>query len=61
VVAGVGNDSPADRAGIKTGDVILEVDGKHSPNAAEVSKAAQIGHVLLRVRRQSWVFYAALR
>jgi serine protease Do len=61
VVASVGAESPADRAGIKAGDVILEADGKHAPTAAQVAAAAQAGHVLLRVRRQSWVFYAALR
>ncbi len=61
VVASVGADSPAERAGVKPGDVILEADGKHGPTAAQVAAAAQSGHVLLRVRRQSWVFYAALR
>jgi serine protease Do len=61
VVASVSPDSPADRAGIKGGDVILEADGARQPTAAQVQHAAQDGSLLLRVRRQGSVFYAALQ
>jgi serine protease Do len=61
VVASVSPDSAADRAGIKGGDVILEADGARQPSSAQVQQASQDGSLLLRVRRQGSVFYAALR
>jgi Do/DeqQ family serine protease len=61
VVARVAADSAADRAGMKVGDVVVEVDGVRAPTSAQVQAAAQRGHVLLRVRRQQSTFYAALR
>jgi len=53
--------SPGDRAGLKVGDLLVEVDGAASPKVADVQRAAKNGHVLLRVQRQSAAFYAALR
>ena len=60
-VSAVAPSSAADRAGIRPGDVILEVDGERQPSAARVQTAAQDGHVLMRLRRQSATFYAAIR
>jgi serine protease Do len=60
-VTAVASDSAADAGGIKAGDLILDVDRIKQPSAAQVMKAAEGGHVLLRVRRQGAVFYTALR
>ncbi|MGK4000999.1 trypsin-like peptidase domain-containing protein [Sorangium sp. So ce1036] len=60
-VLGVASDSPAERAGIRPGDVILEADRRRAPTAADVEQAARDGDLLLRVQRRSTVFYAALR
>jgi len=54
-------DSPADRAGLKAGDLVLEADFKHLPNAADIKKAAEDGKLLLRVRRDKTTFYTAVR
>jgi serine protease Do len=61
VVAEVAPDSAADRAGIRAGDVIVEADGVSDPTASQVEAAAQDGHMLLRIRRQGAIFYAAVR
>jgi len=53
--------SAADRAGLKPGDVIVEVDGTADPNAAQVQQSATDGQLLLRVRRRDASFYAALK
>jgi serine protease Do len=53
--------SAGDRAGLRTGDVIIEADGMVEPNASQVLQASQDGHMLLRVRRREAAFYAAVR
>ena len=53
--------SAGDRAGLRTGDVIIEADGMIEPNASQVMQASQDGHMLLRVRRREAAFYAAVR
>jgi S1-C subfamily serine protease len=53
--------SAGDRAGLRTGDVIIEADGVIEPNASQVVQASQDGHMLLRVRRREAAFYAAVR
>ena len=53
--------SAGDRAGLRTGDVIIEADGVIDPSAAQVMQAGQDGHILLRVRRRDAAFYAAVR
>ena len=53
--------SAGDRAGLRTGDVIIEADGMIEPNAGQVMQASQDGHMLLRVRRRDAAFYAAVR
>jgi serine protease Do len=60
-IVGVSADSPADRAGLKRGDVVLEADFAHLPTSADVQKAAQDGRLLLRVRRDKSTFYTAVR
>jgi Do/DeqQ family serine protease len=56
VVAG----SPADRAGVKKGDIVTEVDGKEDPTSADVQQAAADGEIVVRVQRRGAAFYAAL-
>jgi serine protease Do len=53
--------SPADRAGLRAGDVIVEVDGIALPTSQELQKSAVDGQLLLRLQRQGKSFYAALR
>ncbi|MDI3287636.1 trypsin-like peptidase domain-containing protein [Polyangium sp. 15x6] len=60
-IVAVSPDSPADRAGLKRGDVVLEADFARLPTSADVQKAAQDGRLLLRVRRDKATFYTAVR
>jgi S1-C subfamily serine protease len=60
-IAGITPDSPADRAGLKAGDIILEADFARLPSAADVKKSAEDGKILLRVRREKSTFYTAVR
>ncbi|XYH96984.1 trypsin-like peptidase domain-containing protein [Sorangium sp. So ce1128] len=60
-LAAVASDSPAERAGLRPGDVILEADRKRAPTAAEVEEAARDGELLVRVQRRGAAFYAALK
>ncbi|EYF06723.1 trypsin-like peptidase domain-containing protein [Chondromyces apiculatus] len=59
-VNGVATDSPADRAGVKPGDILLEVDGKQQPTAADVEAATRDGRLLLRIQRPNAVLYTAV-
>jgi serine protease Do len=61
VVTGVAPGSAADRAGIKAGDVIVEVDGVVDPTSQQLQDASRDGQLLLRVRRRDSAFYAALK
>ena len=36
IIAGVMRDGPADRAGVKVGDILIDVDGKPVPNTASM-------------------------
>ena len=56
VVAG----SAADRAGLKKGDLVTEVDGKQDPSSSDVQTAATDGQIVVRVQRRGAAFYAAL-
>jgi len=60
-VSSVAPGSSADRAGLKIGDVILEVDGVADPTAAQVQEAAADGLLVLRLRRGNASFYAAIK
>jgi serine protease Do len=53
--------SSADRAGLRAGDVIIEVDGIVLPTSAQLQQSAADGQLLLRLQRQGQAFYAALR
>jgi serine protease Do len=63
-VVGVQNGSPAERAGIHEGDIILEVNRQpvHSVKEARlvIEKEAGKGSLLLLVQRDKGTFYAAL-
>jgi serine protease Do len=61
VVTNVAPGSAADRAGIKAGDVIVEVDGVVEPTSAQLQEASRDGQLLLRIRRRDAAFYAALK
>ncbi len=60
-IVAVASDSPADRAGLRRGDVVLEADFSRLPTSEDVQKAAQDGRLLLRVRRDKATFYTAVR
>lgn len=60
-ISSVTPDSPADRAGLKAGDMVLEADFTRLPSAAVIQKAAEDGKLLLRVRRDKTTFYTAVR
>jgi S1-C subfamily serine protease len=60
VIIDVTPGSAADRAGLKRGDLVVEVDGKLEPTAVDVQQAASDGQVLVRVQRHGQAFYAAL-
>jgi S1-C subfamily serine protease len=59
-IAEVAPGSTADRAGLKAGDVVVEVDGVQDPSAADLQQAAQDGALVLRVKRDDRFFYAAV-
>jgi serine protease Do len=61
LVSSVVSGSPADRAGLRSGDVIVEVDGTPLPTAQQLQQAAADGQLLLRVQRGGKAFYAAMR
>lgn len=60
-ISAVTQDSPADRAGLKVGDLILEADFAHLPSAGDIKKSAEDGKLLLRVRRDKSTFYTSVR
>lgn len=61
VVGSVVPGSPADRAGLRPGDLVVEADGVLDPSSVQVQQAAADGLLLLRVKRKGSAFYAALR
>lgn len=60
-ISNITPDSAADRAGLKSGDLVLEADFTRLPTAADIKKAAEDGKLLLRVRRDKTTFYTAVR
>lgn len=60
-VAAVTPGSAADRAGLKAGDVLVEVDGTNEPTASQVQEAARDGQLLVRVKRRDSTFYAVVK
>ena len=61
IVTTVAPGSAADRAGIKAGDVVVEVDGIVEPTSQQLQEASKDGQLLLRIRRREAAFYAALK
>src|ERR1019366_7173310 len=61
VVTNVSPGSSADRAGVKQGDVVAQVDGKNDPTSADVQAAAADNVIVLRLKRGDSQFYAAVR
>jgi len=61
VVTQVTPGSAADRAGMRSGDVIVEANGQQDPTSALVAEDARSGALLLRVRRGDGYFYALLK
>jgi serine protease Do len=53
--------SPADREGLRVGDVIVEANGSAEPTSAQVADLARSGTLLLRLKRGDRYYYAALR
>jgi len=60
-IGNVASDSPADRGGLKPGDVVLEVDGTKMPTKAQITEASKDGKLLLRLKRGAASFYVALK
>jgi serine protease Do len=64
VVAGIQNGSPAERAGVHSGDIILEMNRQpvHSVGEARevVTKASEKDPLLLLVKRDSGTFYVTV-
>jgi S1-C subfamily serine protease len=58
-VSNVAPGSAADRAGLRVGDVIVEVDGVADPTAIKVQEAAADGVLVMRIRRGSAGYYYA--
>jgi S1-C subfamily serine protease len=61
VVTQVAPGSPADRAGLRVGDVIMEANGASDPSSAQVADLARSGSLLLRLKRGESYFYTALK
>lgn len=51
----------ADRAGLKPGDLVLEVDGVVEPSTAQLQEASKDGQLVMRVRRKDAAFYTVLK
>lgn len=60
-IGNVASDSPADRAGIQPGDVVLESDTHKQPSKAQVTEDSKDGQLLLRLKRGSASFYVAIK
>jgi serine protease Do len=60
VVSGVKPGSPADRAGLQRGDVVVEADRRTVEKPNDVAAAAKDGKVLLRVDRKAGSFYTVV-
>ncbi len=60
VVSGIVEGSPADRAGLRPGDVVLSADRGNADSPQQVTRAIADGRVLLLVERDDNTFFTAL-
>jgi serine protease Do len=61
VVAGVRPGTPADRAGLRQGDIIVNADRKELHDVSQLQKALTDGKAVLRVRRGDGSFFTVLQ
>jgi serine protease Do len=61
VVAGVAPGTPAARAGLRQGDIIVHADRKSVESIAQLQEALEDGTAVLRVRRGEGSFFAVLQ
>jgi Do/DeqQ family serine protease len=61
VLTQVAPGSAADRAGLRTGDVVVEANGTADASSSQLADLAKGGELLLRVKRGDAYFYAALK
>ncbi|MCC7535982.1 MAG: trypsin-like peptidase domain-containing protein [Deltaproteobacteria bacterium] len=61
VITDVENGSPADRAGLRRGDVVVEADRRTTRTTSDLLSAIGDGSALLRVRRGEGSLYTILR
>jgi Do/DeqQ family serine protease len=61
IVTQVAPGSPADRAGLRPGDVIVQANETDSPTSPQVADLARSGTLLLRCRRGESYYYAAIK
>ena len=59
-VAAVRPGSPAERAGLRPGDVLVEADRQALTDPGVLEEALEDGSALLRVRRERGAFFAVL-
>jgi serine protease Do len=61
IVSGVDNGTPADRAGIGRGDIIISADQLPVKDAAQVTRALADGKALLQIRRGTQDMYVVVK
>jgi len=61
IVTQVTPGSPADREGLRAGDVLVDANGTAEPTSAQVADAARSGSLLLRLKRGDAYRYAVLK
>jgi S1-C subfamily serine protease len=52
--------SPADKAGVQAGDVVLEVNGTANPTSDQIKSAGASGTLLMRIGRKDARFFVAV-